>query len=304
MERVIISGATGAIGTAIINELVNNNVEVLVLCRKDSKRNNQIPVSPLVTKKYCALNELKNLNNDSDKKYDVFYHLAWDGTFGDSRNDLHLQNKNVDYALDAVETAKRFGCTTFIGVGSQAEYGRVEGVLSAETPTNPENGYGIAKLCAGHMTRERAHQLNMKHIWVRVLSVYGPNDGVNSMVTSTVLKLINGETPKFTKGEQLWDYLYSKDAARAFYLLGRLGTDGKTYVLGGGREQPLAEYIRTIRDVVSPNAQIDLGAIPYNDRQVMRLCADISELVKDTNWKPVYNFKDGISETYNFLKNK
>ena len=80
---------------------------------------------------------------------------------------MHLQNKNVEYALDAVEAAKRFGCHTFIGAGSQAEYGRVEGLLKPDTPTFPEMGYGIAKLCAGHMTRKHAYQLGMNHIWVR-----------------------------------------------------------------------------------------------------------------------------------------
>ena len=126
MKRAVVTGATGAIGTALIKELIKNNIEVLVFCREGSARNSQIPEAPLVTKKYCDLTELKNTQNDTGKEYDVFYHFAWAGTTGAARNDMHLQNKNVEYALDAVDTAKRFGCKTFIGAGSQAEYGRVE----------------------------------------------------------------------------------------------------------------------------------------------------------------------------------
>ena len=55
--------------------------------------------------------------------------------------------------MDAVNLAHRLGCEFFIGAGSQAEYGRVEGKLNAQVPTNPENGYGMAKLCAGQMSR-------------------------------------------------------------------------------------------------------------------------------------------------------
>lgn len=295
MQRAIITGATGAIGTALINELISNNVEVLVFCREDSKRNDRIPVHKLVTKKYCSLDELSSVVNDTGKSYDVFYHFAWQGTTGAARNDMYLQNENVKFALDAVEAAKRFGCHTFIGAGSQAEYGRVEGTLKPTTPAFPEMGYGIAKLCVGQMTREHAHQHGMKHIWVRILSVYGPNDGAQSMVMSTINKLKAGEIPQFTKGEQLWDYLYSGDAARAFYLLGEKGIDGKTYVLGSGKAKPLAEYIDEIRCVVNPDSEIQLGAVPYAPKQVMHLQADIDELAKDTGFEPFVEFTDGIT---------
>lgn len=75
MKRAIITGATGAIGTALIKELIDAESEILVLTREDSKRNQNIPVHPLVQKKYCSLNELSDLENDTGKNYDVFYHL-------------------------------------------------------------------------------------------------------------------------------------------------------------------------------------------------------------------------------------
>lgn len=294
MKRAIVTGATGAVGTALIKELINNNIEVLVLCRKDSTRNKNIPVNPFVQTMHCDLTGLSKIKNLTNKTYDVFYHFAWMGTTGTARNDMYLQNQNVRFALDAVGAAKRFGCTTFVGAGSQAEYGRVEGVLKPDTPAFPEMGYGIAKLCAGQMTREHAHQLGLRHIWPRILSVYGPNDGEQSMVMSTIKKLQKGEVPQFTRGEQMWDYLFSGDAGRAFRLLGEKGVDGKTYVLGSGRAQPLAEYIKIIRDVVSPDSRLDLGAIPYAPKQVMFLQADITELNKDTGFIPEMDFATGI----------
>lgn len=295
MKRAIVTGATGAVGTALVNELIANNVEVLVFCRKDSIRNENIPVNSLVKTLYCDLKDLSNIQNTTGKNYDVFYHFAWMGTTGKMRNDMYLQNENVRYALDAVGVAQRFGCHTFIGAGSQAEYGRVEGILKPDTPAFPETGYGIAKLCAGQMTREFAHQLGMKHIWVRILSIYGPNDGAQSMVMSTINKLKVGEVPRFTKGEQMWDYLYSGDAARAFQLIGEKGIDGKAYVLGSGVARPLAEYIEDIRKIVNPHVEIKLGAIPYVEKQVMYLCADISELTTDVGWRAEKIFEDGIA---------
>ena len=147
------------------------------------------------------------------------------------------------------------------------------------------------------LTREAAGRLGMKHIWVRVGSVYGPQDGANTMVMSMIGKLRRGETPQLTKGEQMWDYLYSGDAAEALICLSEKGIQGKTYVLGSGQAQPLHQYFRLIRDAVNPDAELALGAIPYAERQVMYLCADISQITEDTGWRPEIPFSEGIRRT-------
>lgn len=302
MKRAIITGATGSVGTALIKELVSNDVEVLVLCREGSKRNDNILKHPLVEKICCSLDELEHLENDTGKVYDVFYHFAWQGTTGKSRNDMYLQNKNVKYTLDAVGAAHRFGCHTFIGAGSQAEYGRVEGVLTPSTPVFPENGYGMAKLCAGHMSRVLCEQNGMKHIWTRILSIYGPFDGEQSMIMSTIRSLLTNQRPSLTKGEQQWDYLYSLDAGRAMYAIGKSGKHGKTYCIGSGKARALLEYVEMMRDYINPNAELGVGEMSYAPKQVMYLCADISELTKDTGFFPKYTFEEGIRETVDWYK--
>ncbi|MBO5898712.1 MAG: NAD(P)-dependent oxidoreductase, partial [Clostridia bacterium] len=292
--RAIITGATGVVGNALIQELIQNGDEVLVLAQKGSKRNETIPNSPLVSVRFCDLSELATLQNTDSRPFDVFYHLAWDGTVGQARDDMYRQNRNVTYALDAVHTAHRFGCQCFVGAGSQAEYGRVEGILTPDTPTRPEMGYGIGKLCAGLMTRKECHALGMRHIWARILSVYGPYDGMQSVVMSTIESLRRGESPKLTRGEQMWDFLFSYDAARALVLLAERGIDGKTYVLGSGHARPLSEYMAEIRDVVAPSVPLSLGALPYGSGQIMHLEADISALREDLGWEPAHTFRQGI----------
>ena len=144
------------------------------------------------------------------------------------------------------------------------------------------------------MTRDYAHQLGLEQNWLRILSVYGPNDGVNSMMNQVVNSLKEGKSLDLTKGEQIWDYVYSKDAARAFYAVAEKGIDGKVYVLGSGDERPLADYLNAVRDIVAPDVELKLGARPYGENQVMYLAADSSELIKDTGYSPKYSFEDGI----------
>lgn len=296
MEKVIITGGTGTIGMALIKECIKRETEVLVLCRANSSHSSRIPEHPLIVKKYCSLQDLSIINNDTDKEFNVFYHLAWEGTTGAARNDYRKQNKNVQYALDALDAAERFGCKVFVGAGSQAEYGNVDGILKPETPAFPNTGYGMAKLCAGMMTRAYASQKKIRHVWVRILSVYGPFGNEQSIIIDTIRKLGLGEETMFTKGEQLWDFLYCEDAANALYDLGKKGKDGKVYVLGSGNSKPLADYICQLRNIINPTANLGFGSIPYESGQIMNLQADISDITNDTGWFPKFTFEEGIKK--------
>ena len=296
--RIILTGPTGVVGTALIRQCIKNRIEVLAICRRNCARGHRIPQSALVKILELDLEEYaRYVPEGSEDGYDVFYHFAWEGTNKAARNDVWTQERNIRYALDAVQLADRFGCHTFIGAGSQAEYGRVEGRLSALTETFPENGYGMAKLCAGQMTGLLCQSLGMKHIWARILSVYGPCDGEDTMLISSIRKLLRGEIPQFTKAEQQWDFLYCDDAARALLLLGEKGKNGKIYCIGSGRTRALADYIKCMRDAVSPDLDIGIGALPYASKQVMYLCADISELKEDTGFSPRVLFEEGIKRT-------
>lgn len=307
MKRVVITGPTGTIGNALIRELIAREIKVIAVVRPDSKRKENIPSHKLVQVVECDLNQLSRLAELPEvlqKPCDTFYHLGWDGTFGNSRNNMQGQLLNIQYTLDAVSVAKKLGCKRFVGAGSQAEYGRCEAKLNATTPTFPESGYGIAKLCAGQMSRIQCEQDGLEHIWTRILSIYGPYDGMNTMVMSVISTLLKGEKPASTKGEQQWDYLYAKDAGYAMYLLGEKGVSGKTYCIGSGKTRQLREYITIIRDKIDKNLPLGIGEIPYADRQVMHLCADISELEKDTGFAPRYEFEQGIAETIEWVKKK
>lgn len=301
MKKIAVTGPTGAIGIALIQYCISRDIEVYAFCRKNSTRIDNIPKSPLVHIVYCDLKEL-DIFEINGIEADVFYHFGWGATIGAGRNDMALQIKNIQYTIDAVHLAKRLGCSVFVGAGSQAEYGRFEGNLDAEIPTFPENGYGMAKLCAGQMSRIECEKLGLKHVWTRILSIYGPYDNDNTMITSTIKKLLGGETPDLTYGDQMWDYLYSKDAARAFIALGEKGVSGKIYCIGSGKARPLKEYIEILRDKINVNAKLGFGNIPYGPKQVMYLCADISALQADTGFVPQVSFEKGIQETIDWVK--
>lgn len=303
MKKVIISGATGAVGMALIQKLLEEKVKILVLAHRGSVKIRNIVQHPNVQIIEADLADFADLELP-EKDYEVFYHFAWGGIFSEAKNDLYVQTDNIRYTLDAVKLAYRSGCHVFVGAGSQAEYGRVEGKLRADTFAFPENGYGMAKLCAGQMSRLLCEQLGIEHIWTRILSVYGPYDREATMISGAVLKMLRGEEVHFTKGEQLWDYLYSADAAQILYLLGEHGKPGKTYILGSGRVRPLREFIEIIAEKTGARGKLGIGDVPYNPKQIMHLEADISELAEDLQYLPETSFEEGIEKTIAFFKSR
>lgn len=306
MKRAIITGASGMLGQALCRLLVEEGVEVYAVVRPGSDHNAHMFRHERLTMVECDLSELMRLPDKIEERCDAFFHFGWGGTYGNTRNDYYGQWDNVKYTLDAAEAAKDTGCSVFLGAGSQAEYGRVpDGVkLSSAVSANPETGYGIAKLAAGQMSRALCRDYRIRHVWTRILSVYGPGDKDRTMVMSGICAMLRGELPKYTKGEQIWDYLYCDDAARAFYLAAEKGKDGAVYAVGSGEERSLKEYIQEIGNVVCPGTEIVFGEVPYYEKQVMYLCADIRELQEDTGFTPSVPFAEGIRRTAEWRKKR
>lgn len=301
MKRVIITGATSMLGVSLTRLCIKNNIRVLALCRMNSNRKEHIPRHSLVTILECDLNSLKEIVPE-DGSYDAFFHLGWLGT--DNRDDVKVQERNIAYTLDAVQLAQKVGCNTFVGSGSQAEYGRCGEKIDENTPAFPDTAYGMAKLCAGQMARLYCEQIGMKCIWPRIFSAYGPGDSKNTLVSKLIESFLKGERPQTTAGEQKWEYLFCDDAAEALLLLADKAQESGVYCVGSGEAVTLKNYIEAIRDAIDPALDIGIGEIPYGNKQIMFLEADISKLKIATGFEPHTTFEEGIRKTIQWHKSK
>ena len=305
IEHAVITGATGMIGAHLTRHLLDRGIRVTAVVRPESRKIVNLPLEREgLTVCYLDAAKIQGLELQKGETADAFFHLAWAGTEGSTRNDEEAQQKNVSYTLEAVRKAKELGCQVFIGAGSQAEYGFYEGKLSEDTPLHPVTAYGKAKLAAETESRKEAEKLKIAHIWPRILSVYGPFDNDYTLVSQAVRGFLNKEETAFTKGEQIWDYLYAGDCAEALYHLALSGKDAQAYPLGKGEEIPLKTYITAIRDEIDPSLPLGLGKRPYNEHQVMHLSADISALIRDTGYRPETLFCEGIRKTIEWIRGR
>lgn len=290
------------IGTALINECIKKGIEVYAVLRASSGKKMRLPESEKLHMVDCSLEELETLPQKIMEKCDTFYHIAW-GNTGENRNSsTELQSRNIAYTLAAVKAAYALGCRRFIGAGSQAEYGPMDvDKISPDSPVNPTTPYGAAKLASGQLARMLCKELGMECIWPRIFSVYGIYEKETTMVASGLRKMLAGEKTSFTPALQRWDYLFSADAGRAYYLIGEKGKDGAVYCVGSGKAAPLKDYIEIMAELTGAE-ETGIGARPYPAGAVMNLCADISSLTADTGFVPEYTFREGIRETITWLK--
>lgn len=309
MNKIVVTGATSMVGVALIKRAVKDDTieRIYAVVRPKSKKIDRLPIDNRVTIIPCDVNEYYKLTKKINDRCDTFYHLAWPrtATHKETYEDISEKCLNISYVLDAVKSASQLGCKNFIGAGSQSEYGVVDTeTISSKTPCNPVMADGVLHLAAGQLARIVASNFEIDCIWIRIFSVYGTNDRDNSMVISTINKLMKGEHCAFTKAEQQWDYLNEEDIGNAFYLTGKKIKGSHVYCVGNGQAESLREYIEIIKDVVAPNAQLGFGEIEYPDNPVMNLRVDISDFQKDTGWRPKVDFRLGIEKIYASLVEK
>ncbi|MFA5276828.1 MAG: NAD(P)-dependent oxidoreductase [Candidatus Omnitrophota bacterium] len=304
IKQAIITGATGTLGIALVKYLAELGISVTALIRPGSKRNADIPKLDKIRIVECDLAALPSLTKQLSHQYDAFFHLGWNTASREIANDPFIQAQSILYTLDAVRLSHDLGCKVFVGAGSQAEYGQVEGLLTADTPANPKTSYGIAKYTAGKLSRQLCEAFGVRHCWCRILSVYGPFDRETTAAMYCIHSLLKGEKPSLTKSEQIWDYIYSADCAKALYLIAKKGRHGVAYPIGSGQARPLRKYFECIRDYINPLLPLGIGDKQYSDGQIMRLSADIAVLTKDTGFVPEYSFEAGIKETIGWVKKR
>ena len=299
---VVLTGATGFIGSAVLAELIRRQIRPVVLLRPASNRR-QLPTlaegKTIVAAKFDGAQVVKDLQTEQPA---VFIHCAWRGVGGEERNADFQLAENVPLTLASVELAVACGCRQWIGLGSQAEYGNANRILDESAPTLPTSQYGKAKLAAGRETLAMCASAGIAGAWLRIFSTYGPGDHPHWMIPHVIRELLQGRAPQVTRCEQQWDYLFVADAARA--IAG--AADGKIsgiFNLGSGQARPLKQIIEMVRAELHTPVVPAYGAIPYRPDQVMHLQANIAKLHAATGWLPEVSLEDGIRQTVAWERN-
>lgn len=301
-QTFIITGATSFVGTELIQLLLSQGHTVIALCRNRKKAQTVLPQNSRLILHLCDLTSISQVNQEIPHA-DVFIHLAWLGTGHDGRNDQALQNENVRCSKEALQTAHALGCRLFVHAGSQAEYGLVEGVLTEDTPCHPDNLYGKAKLEFGRYACTYCKQHAMKFLHLRILSIYGEGDKEWTLIKTCLHKMLRNEDVALSHGNQLWNYLYIKDAVKQIYLLCKYALTNPHYrseifLIASTDTRKLCDFVEEMRSVTATQSKLLYGY--YRPMNVVELHPDVAKTQKATDgFIADYSFSEGVKRIIN-----
>ena len=294
--RILLTGATGFLGSYLAKALVARGHDVAVLRRREADPWRLADILDKVQQIDGGFDDLAAIRPALEGfRPEAAAHLGWRGV-GNIDRDNPVQAQNIVDAVQLARLCAELGVASFIGAGSQAEYGPYPRAIEEDDAARPTTLYGHAKLCAGTMVAHMARQAGMRFAWLRVFSTYGPKDADTWLIPSLIKTLRAGRRMALTGCEQRWGFLHARDAAAAFCLALENPQASGILNLGADDAPPLKNTVMALRDLVNPSAELGFGDIPYRPDQVMILQAGISKLAK-LGWKPQIDLQTGLRET-------
>ena len=301
--RCLVTGASGHLGSYLTRLLLSRGHEVIVFVRPQS---DLWRISDVLSQTKLIRGDLSDIDRVTPQIMsvapEVVFHLAWYGVTSEYRNEPNQINHNLIGSLGLLQAAQKSGCSCWIGMGSQAEYGPYNGTLREDLPTWPVTAYGVTKLCAGLLSRQLCEMAGIRYVWLRLLATYGPKDDVHHLIPTVILKLLAREKPSLTPGEQRWDYLYVEDAAEAIYSVALKAKAQGVFNLGSGEAHTIRSIAERIRDMIDPELPLGFNEVPYRPDQVMHLQADISRLRQVAGWSPQVSLDEGLARTVTWFR--
>lgn len=304
LKKVILTGATGFLGKALLEKFIENGFLVYVLVRKSSNVNNILGLILLKQIVYYEtlsdVNLIKDLENVFDA--DLFIHCAWKGVSNSERDKSDQITYNLSLTMDSVKLANKIKCKKWVGIGSQAEYGLVNKISKEDkTPIKPFTAYGKAKVASYWAAEGLCEIFGIKMLWCRIFSLYGPSDNPQYLIPYVIQSLLRDNSPSLTLCQQKWDYLYLTDGVDAIFKLAKSESVG-VFNIGSGKTTTLKYIVDCIQKQINPKLKIGYGEKEYSKYQIMHLQADIQKINENILWKPITSIEKGLLETIHFYQ--
>ena len=297
--RIFVTGATGYLGYHFVNVAVSQGHKVLCLRRPTSVS----LFEPFVEK------EIQWVSNDDKAKLretvkafqpDVLFHAAWGGTRGKERNDVVIQERNIQMSKDLITL---YPYRQIIVLGSQAEYGFYHGPVMETDALKPNTVYGQAKVKICEFLKEYCGTHNIEWQWIRLFTLFGENQ-TGGLIKTFTEKCLKGEKEfNTTEGLQRYSYMYTFDIAKAICMV--IGNKGKSGIYN--LSQPNDVYtnqwlLKHIKELLHSDIQLNFGAVPYEENQVMYMDGYVMKFENAFGDIPHTDFEVALGRTIESIK--
>lgn len=303
MNSVMIIGASGFIGQHLTRHYLEQGCKVTAFVPDPEKMDSfNEKYGELFTAVPASFDDFDTISERAEgiDAPDIFFYLAWGG-YGKATNDYREQIKNIKPVCDAIVEAKKMGAKRFLFASSLSEYMIKEGSTLSHDKGGVCNVYGSAKHAARLMAQAVASQQNMPFVSVAFANTFGPGDRSRRSTNLFIHQLLTGQDINLTEGIHMYDWNYIDDCISGLTLAGEQGKPDSLYYIGSRTRRPLKEIVEELRDILAPEAKINLGKY-HEDFYMDYPCVDVHQLYRDTGYLAKTEFKDAVIATAEFVK--
>lgn len=307
MEKVIVTGGAGFIGSHVVELLLQEKYEPIVVDNLHTGKKENIPSK-------VKLYEVDIVNKEALEKIfqrekpTYVIHLAAQTSIRVSLTDPERDAQtNVIGSLNILECSKKYGVKKIIYSASGGTvYGEVKKLpITEDYPMGIiTNHYGVSKYCVEQYLKLYQYLYNLNYTILRLANVYGPRQDPNGeagVIAIFMGQLMQDKQPLiFGDGEQTRDFIYVKDVAKI--IVQSLKSKGKEGIfnVGTGKQTSinylLKQIVKTMGKRSSPKYEAAIRG------ELRHSCLDNTKAKKELGWEPTVNMKEGLQETYGWFK--
>lgn len=333
MERILITGGAGFIGSAVIRHIIKNSTDIVMNVDKLTYAGNlNSLVDVLNSDRYFFENvdicdQLSVNRIFSTFKPTKIMHLAAETHVDRSIDDSsEFINTNIFGTFILLECARKYwsaltedsrAAFKFHHISTDEVYGDLDGyedLFKETTPYNPSSPYSASKASSDHLVRSWGRTYGLPVIITNCSNNYGPYHFPEKLIPHMILNALQGkQLPVYGNGEQIRDWLFVEDHAKALFCVLKNGKSGETYNIGGHNEIKNIDVVKIICNILNemivskPNKIKDFEELitfvedrPGHDR---RYAIDASKIKHELGWQPEETFETGIRKTVEWYLN-
>lgn len=329
--KILVTGGAGFIGSAVIRHIISNTADAVVNVDKLTYAGNLESLAEVSGDARYAFERVDICDRDQidrvlrEHQPDSIMHLAAESHVDRSiSGPSEFIQTNIIGTYTLLEAARQYwsaldgarkSAFRFHHISTDEVYGDLEGpedLFTETTPYQPSSPYSASKASSDHLVRAWARTYGLPTLVTNCSNNYGPCHFPEKLIPLIILNALEGKPlPVYGKGNQVRDWLYVEDHARALYKVVTEGVTGETYNIGGHNEKQNIEVVHTLcalLDELRPDSahRPHASLITYvQDRpgHDQRYAIDASKIQRELGWVPEETFESGIRKTVEWYLN-